>query len=493
MGNFRTANDPLIPGNVYIPYSSNSPVTREVAAEKTLDLSGLRFSIDDFQKLTKGTYNAGDLCLTGSGKLDIANNHKTWTIFNGKQIDAGESFSIRVAFANALAEAGVSENNMKAIRLKLGLAEDNALVNTKALTPLTRQQVRKIIDKNINEINANRSPDNKLKAYSELHAGYSEREKNEIRAARVAINKANARGSYTIDPELNNVLRVLSPKLSVEGMTEEDVEECLEDIFELETSLYAIRDDARSPFLRQEQGGKCKVTVQGGARGMAVTLDEKGKVAFEVTTDGKRSRISVGMTLDEMLGVLGTSHETLVGAKGTLRKDKDSMPDETKDVEPSVTRKAEEPKLKIIEKSVPHDDDAEDEPIVIGSRNSKPERPSVNDSRDDIAVEKPKIRNEEANAVQRKKIAQTNLDTLVSAMAKRYDRIFKVSYEEAYSKIDEIIKQVDDWEEQLADCSTMDNGDSVDKLNDNLKDFLLNNFEKIQPLIDQAVGEKKGV
>ena len=34
-------------------------------------------SADDFQKMSSGTYNAGNLLLTKSGKLDIANNHKS--------------------------------------------------------------------------------------------------------------------------------------------------------------------------------------------------------------------------------------------------------------------------------------------------------------------------------------------------------------------------------------------------------------------------------
>ena len=75
----RAVNDPLIASIDYKAYSYQSAVVGEKDPEKTLDLGKLRFSLDDFQKLSKGTYNAGEFRITDSGKLDIVNNHKTWT------------------------------------------------------------------------------------------------------------------------------------------------------------------------------------------------------------------------------------------------------------------------------------------------------------------------------------------------------------------------------------------------------------------------------
>ena len=48
------------------------------------------------------------------------------------------------------------------------------------MTPLTRQQVRELLDANITALNARRAPNNQLRTYDQLHAGYSEREKKDI-------------------------------------------------------------------------------------------------------------------------------------------------------------------------------------------------------------------------------------------------------------------------------------------------------------------------
>ncbi len=47
---------------------------------------------------------------------DIVNNHKTWTIFNNKPVDATDSYAIRVAFAKAMAAGGLDSKAMKPIR-----------------------------------------------------------------------------------------------------------------------------------------------------------------------------------------------------------------------------------------------------------------------------------------------------------------------------------------------------------------------------------------
>lgn len=204
----RAVNDPLLAGSEYQAYSYSNPVVREQDLEKTLDLSKLRFSLGDFQKLSKGTYNAGDLCLTSSGRLDIVNNHKTWTVFNNKSVDAADSFAIRVAFAKAMEAAGVDEKAMHGVRKALGLRDDDSMSTGRALEPLTRQQVRELIDSNIAAINARRSPDRKLQTYDQLHARYSEQEKKDIGDVRATINRTGA-GDVEIDNELADLVAVI--------------------------------------------------------------------------------------------------------------------------------------------------------------------------------------------------------------------------------------------------------------------------------------------
>ena len=95
-------NDPSRSAVAYVPYTYQGIAKEKIKSEKTFDLNSLHFTIDDFQEMSKGKYNAGELMLTKSGKLDIVNNHKTWTIFNHKSVDGTDAYAIRVAFAKAM-------------------------------------------------------------------------------------------------------------------------------------------------------------------------------------------------------------------------------------------------------------------------------------------------------------------------------------------------------------------------------------------------------
>ena len=306
----RAVNDPLIASSGYQPYSYQNPVVGEQDLEKTLDLDRLHFSLDDFQKLSKGTYNAGELRLTSSGKLDIVNNHKTWTILNNKRVDAADSFAIRVAFAKAMEAGGVDEKAMQGVRKSLGLGEDNSMSSGKALMPLTRQEVRQLIDANISAINANRSADRKLSTYDQLHARYSEQEKKDIRTERETINSAGKDRDIEINNELADLITVTKTNPSFEGLSVADAEYYLEFIDELSTALERIQDEDERYDWRRENRTEHKVTVSGGALGMAIALEDD-KVVFETINEGKRSRISLGLTPRELRARLNRSHALL--------------------------------------------------------------------------------------------------------------------------------------------------------------------------------------
>ena len=204
----RAVNDPLIASIDYKAYSYQSAVVGEKDPEKTLDLNKLRFSLDDFQKLSKGTYNAGEFRITDSGKLDIVNNHKTWTIFNHKSVDGTDAYAIRVAFAKAMAAGGLDKNAMKTVRKALGLGPGYTLSSGTAMTPLTRQQVRELIDANITALNARRAPNNQLRTYDQLHAGYSVEEKRDIAAVREEINRTGGAPRILLNAELSDAMAV---------------------------------------------------------------------------------------------------------------------------------------------------------------------------------------------------------------------------------------------------------------------------------------------
>ena len=81
----------------------------------------------------------------------------------------------------------------------------------------------------------------------------------------------------------------------------------------------------------------------------------------------------------------------------------------------------------------------------------------------------------------REAIAKRNLSTLASLMADHYHFDQDVATE--------ILKQIEDWEEQLAECSTSGNPTDLTEINDDLRNFILNNRGTIQPLIDKALAD----
>ena len=448
----RAVNDPLIESSGYQPYSYFNPVVHEMDLDKTLDISTLRFSLNDFQKLSNGTYNAGEFRLTDSGKLDIVNNHKTWTVFNRKSIDGADSFAIRVAFAKAMEAGGVSGNALRDVRKALGLHSDYSLRSTQAMQPLTRQEVRQLIDKNIGAINARRSPGNQLKTYDQLHARYSQKELQDIRATRETINSTGRAPNVEISSELRDLLAVIRKDPSFKNLTAQDAEDHLEFIDELTTALECVQDqDARYDWVR-ENGTEYKVTVTGGATGMAIALDE-GKVVVETITDGKRSRISLGLTPAEI-------RERLEKTRSVLSQV--AVPEEKTKIEPFET--------------IRNDSDLRESGNILSDiPRIKVSQPNIRQFNAPEIKEKPSDEKPEV-------IAKKNLGTLASLMAKE----FELEEED----VTEIIKQVADWEWELSNCSTEGNPTRLADLNDDLRDFLLNNRETLDPLIKEAKANK---
>ena len=479
----RAVNDPLIDSGEYQAYSYMNPKVREQDLEKTLDLSGLRFSLDDFQKLTKGTYNAGELCLTSSGKLDIVNNHKTWTVFNNKSVDAADSFAIRVAFANAMEAGGVGEKAMRGVRKALGLADDDSMRSGKALKPLTRQEVRELIDSNIAAINARRSPGRKLQTYDQLHARYSDKENKEIREERATINRTG-RADVEMNSELADVLAVTKLNPSFKGLSEAEAEDYLEFIDELSTALERVRDEDERNDWRRENRTEHKVTVTGGATGMALALED-GNVVFETISDGKRSRISLGLTPGQIQERLDHA-QALLNEIATLEVDesinihKDVPEDDAVAPKKAPAPKSEPPTIKesgnILNESGIQDDDD----LLVEM--PQPKGTGMNIRRSDVSEDSEVKEKQEPSPEERKLVAKRNLDTLAFLMARQYDFGTDVAAD--------ILMQIEGWEDRLAECKNTGNPTRLADVDESLRDFLLENAGTIQPLIDQALADK---
>ena len=470
----RAVNDPLIDSNGYQNYSYFNPVVREMDLNKTLDLSSLRFSLDDFQKLSNGTYNAGELRLTDSGKLDIVNNHKTWTVFNRKTVDGADSFAIRVAFAKAMEAGGVDKAAMKDVRRALGLHSDYSMRGMQALEPLTRQEVRQLIDKNIGAINAHRSEGNKLQTYDQLHARYSQKELQDISKTRETINSTGSVPNIEINAELRDLLTVIKKNHSFKNLTVQDAEDRLEFIDELTTALECVQDqDARYDWVR-ENGTEYKVTVTGGATGMAIALDA-GKVVVETITDGKRSRIPLGLTPANLLERLEKTRAVL-SQIAVLDVDDNVQLGKAGSEETAPTDSAPRSKPKAVKTG---ENKIEQFETIRNDSDIKVSRQNIR--RNDVPRDVPEIK-EEPSDEKPEVIAKKNLDTLASLLAQE----FEVEVED----VTEIIKQVDNWEWELSNCSTEGNPARLADVNEDLRNFLLNNRDTLDPLIKQAKADR---
>lgn len=123
-----------------------------------VNLSNVNISLNEFQRISKGDYNAGEVKLAGENKLAKMNNHvATWWYSNNENISHQETIAIKQAFVRALSQNGVQEVDINAIRKELGLqpmdASDRDLYR-RSIMPLKRQDIRKILDRYAATINA---------------------------------------------------------------------------------------------------------------------------------------------------------------------------------------------------------------------------------------------------------------------------------------------------------------------------------------------------
>ena len=126
-----------------------------------IDISRVNISLDQFQKMASGDFNAGEVALKSETKLTKINNHVHSIGWNTKSISHEEIMAIKNAFVNALESNGVTDKaKINDIRRELGLAPDETAPKSlaeRSIKPLTRQQIREIIDRNITDINAARA------------------------------------------------------------------------------------------------------------------------------------------------------------------------------------------------------------------------------------------------------------------------------------------------------------------------------------------------
>ncbi len=188
-----------------------------------IDLNNLHLTLDQFNAAASGKYNIGQLKLSEDGtSVYRTNNHKTWTIFNNTTISPEESLALKTTFCQALANEGLSPDEIASVKEKLGIG-GNAIDVMKAgsIKPLSAAEVREVIDKYAGKINENRGADGaaKLKTSTEIYKGVS---KQTLESRETTRNKVNAQTVDSMiseaDKSVNDVLDIL--QFTGEGETE---------------------------------------------------------------------------------------------------------------------------------------------------------------------------------------------------------------------------------------------------------------------------------
>ena len=101
---------------------------------RSVNLNNVNISIAEFQKLSSGTYNAGEVKLASESKLTKINNHVSsfWRSANKVAVSHEEVLAIKNAFVRAFEGGGVGKDEINRVRAQLGLRPDGSADKTLA-------------------------------------------------------------------------------------------------------------------------------------------------------------------------------------------------------------------------------------------------------------------------------------------------------------------------------------------------------------------------
>ena len=196
-----------------------------------IDFSRVNVTLKQFQKISSGDYNAGEIRLTGQNSLGKVNNHVYKRDKNIVSLSHEEVLAVKDAFVKALRSSGVSQDEIASVRRELGLApmEGGAIDRTlgeRSLKPLTRQQVREILDRYAQVINS-RAGNPRIRTSQEQNARLSDAERNDRAARRQEVNDS-LQGSRTVSTNHDVLLfeRLVAGDLN--GIFKEDADRMAE-------------------------------------------------------------------------------------------------------------------------------------------------------------------------------------------------------------------------------------------------------------------------
>ena len=139
---------------------------------KPINLANVNITIQQFQDIASGKYNAGEVTLTSETSLGKINNHIGAGGSNNDGISHNEVLAIKDAFVRALSRSGVGLIALNDIRRRIGLAPDpsepKALLS-RSIKPLSRQMIRNILDEQKETIN-NTTGEQTIRTHDEIYA-----------------------------------------------------------------------------------------------------------------------------------------------------------------------------------------------------------------------------------------------------------------------------------------------------------------------------------
>jgi hypothetical protein len=122
-----------------------NPMPQPGGARPAVRLADYTLTIDDFRNFASGKVNAG-----GADEAKALGNQHRWQSLENPRPDRSEAAAIRLSFAFALEDAGVSGAKLDAALQRLGLNADFSFAGGNlSVQPLSRDEIREIIEQSL--------------------------------------------------------------------------------------------------------------------------------------------------------------------------------------------------------------------------------------------------------------------------------------------------------------------------------------------------------
>ena len=156
-----------------------------------INLSKVDITLAQFQEVSSGQHNAGEVKLSDEHTIVKVNHYVKQRGKNNVSHSQAEVLAVKNAFVQALSKGGVKGEELANIRRELGLEPQEKKIDKslrkRTIKPLSRQQIRDILDRNAQTINDAMGA-NVIRTSAELNDGVSEETIAERKAMRESAN-----------------------------------------------------------------------------------------------------------------------------------------------------------------------------------------------------------------------------------------------------------------------------------------------------------------